>query len=398
MKSISRVKIKNFQAIREADIKLGDITIISGKSDSGKSSFLRAMKAVVDNRTGDDYRTIGTKETRVSIDGCTWIQTKTINNYELEGVKDPFEKCGKDVPDKIAEYLNMGEIEFGKDIKASLNFYEQLTPAFIVQGNPATNAKIIGSVSDLHKVYNGIRTIEAGTKKTKTGLNQTQTDLRETAERLEQEEAEMLEMKGRVDAIRNLYYRAKEIAERLEQLEEACSRIRTTRTSQAAQQAIIKAVNLTGKEGRAIDRLQALGAAAGKCQQLQIQKAAQGCTIRALSSLDKDRWAPAIDRRFRMRLAIQAAQTVQGKIERHGRTRLALAEFNEHRASITIERRSAVTGALSTLETLGERISRGNAHIGGIKKNLKSLRDEIGTIAECETCGAPPAAWTKIKV
>ena len=46
---IERVHIQGFQSLADVDLELGGFTVIQGKSNSGKSAFIRALRAVVTN-------------------------------------------------------------------------------------------------------------------------------------------------------------------------------------------------------------------------------------------------------------------------------------------------------------------------------------------------------------
>ena len=183
---IKEIRIKNYQSLKKVELKLGNITAIVGPSDSGKSAFFRAVKAVVTNQDGSDFITVGEKQTKVSIDGVTWIQSDKENQYEIDGRK--WDKVGRGVPDEVRQSLNMGEVEFGKDLKVALNFSGQLDPAFVVQGNPADNAKIIGSISNIHRIYNAIRNAEKDAKAQKRNINESTVRLEQLSSTLTDEE------------------------------------------------------------------------------------------------------------------------------------------------------------------------------------------------------------------
>ena len=43
---IKKLNIKNFKGILNADIQLGDLTVITGKNSSGKSSLIQSIKYI----------------------------------------------------------------------------------------------------------------------------------------------------------------------------------------------------------------------------------------------------------------------------------------------------------------------------------------------------------------
>jgi len=215
---IKKIRIKNYQSIKDADIELGDITVITGRTDSGKSAFFRAVKAVVDNESGDEFTTAGEKRTVVDIDNIRWIQSENENSYEIDGKR--WDKCGKSVPDDVKKELNMGEFEFGKDVKYFLNFSGQLDPSFIVQGNPADNAKVIGSISNIHTVYNGLREAEKDTKNTKHTITDSQEQLQVIQKQLEIEAKKFDVFTQYHNQLKEIYIKSKEIDEKFIKLQD----------------------------------------------------------------------------------------------------------------------------------------------------------------------------------
>lgn len=214
---MKKISIKNYQSIKNAEIELGGITVITGRTDSGKSAFFRAVKAVVSNESGDDFTTFGEKKTVVEIDNVKWIQSNTENSYEIDGKR--WDKCGRTVPDDVRKELNMGEIEFGKDIKFYLNFSGQLDPSFIVQGNPSDNAKVIGSISNIHTVYNGLREAEKDAKNIKHTMTESQEQLIVLQKQLEAETIKYDSFNRYHNQLKEIYLRSKEIDAKLKEFD-----------------------------------------------------------------------------------------------------------------------------------------------------------------------------------
>lgn len=213
---VNKIRIRNYMSLVKADIELGEITVIKGKSDSGKSAFFRAVKGAVSNQSGDDFITVGQDKCVVAIDNIAWVQSKKDNMYQIGSRK--WEKCGRGVPDDVRSELNMAEFEFGKDVKLFLNFSGQLDRAFIVQGNPADNAKIIGSISNIHIIYNALREAEKDTKGIKKRITTVQEQSDGYKEQLDHYEPEL-------ERLDTLYAKMKDIYERAVKLDNEMSDI-----------------------------------------------------------------------------------------------------------------------------------------------------------------------------
>jgi len=211
---IQELKISNYQSLKDVEIILGNITAITGMTDSGKSAFFRAVKALTENQSGNEYITQGEKRTVVQANDVKWIQSTQENGYEIGDKK--WERCGRNVPDEVREHLNMGEFVFGKDVRAFLNFSGQLDSAFIVQGNPADNAKIIGAISNIHVVYNGLREAEKDAKNLKKRITVVQEKIDEYKEQLLTEEKEFIHIDKCYEQLKEIYRLAVDIDEELD--------------------------------------------------------------------------------------------------------------------------------------------------------------------------------------
>lgn len=204
---LKKIEIENYQSLKDVKIELGQFTVISGATDSGKSAFFRAVKALVTNESGTDYITVGEKKTVVKADNVEWIQSKTVNRYRI-GEDEEWNNFGRGVPDKVRECLRMQEFVFGEGVKELLNFSGQLEPAFIVQGNPADNAKIIGSISNIHDVYNALREAEKDTKNIKKRITEGEEKLEGYRETIKKDEAELEELDKRYRELKGIMERA----------------------------------------------------------------------------------------------------------------------------------------------------------------------------------------------
>lgn len=113
---ISRLLVSNFQAHKKIDLKFEEgVNCIVGPTDSGKSSIFRALTFALQNiPKGDFFIRTGADKTlvKVKINGhiVSRSRGKGENLYKLG--KKEFRAFNKDVPDSIAEIVNMTEINF----------------------------------------------------------------------------------------------------------------------------------------------------------------------------------------------------------------------------------------------------------------------------------------------
>jgi len=146
---IRTVEISNFQSHKSTVIDFHEgVNIIKGRSHSGKSSIIRALKWAILNRpVGFHFKSHFSNkkdETTVAIefdDDQFIIRTKGtgINEYYGSGIKGKLEAIRSDIPDEISNITQMGEI----------NILEQGDPYFMLQETPGKVAKMLNNIVGL---------------------------------------------------------------------------------------------------------------------------------------------------------------------------------------------------------------------------------------------------------
>jgi exonuclease SbcC len=127
---LERIRLRNFQKHEALDVRFGPgITAIVGDSDTGKSAIIRALRWVAFNRPrGDSFVRDGESKAsvKVRIGGKTIERRKsrTVNAYLLDGRE--MRSFGADVPESVADVVNLGEENFKGQHDAP--FWFSLTP------------------------------------------------------------------------------------------------------------------------------------------------------------------------------------------------------------------------------------------------------------------------------
>ena len=163
---IQRVHIQGFQSLADVDLELGGFTVIQGKSNSGKSAFIRALRAVVTNAgnlrgTGGSFIHHGSKACVVTVERETgklvWRKTQTTTKYDVNGREFT---TGQDVPDEVAAFLKLGDIPLDKDTKVNVNIQGggrdtgQFEPPFLVVDKPGSyRAKVMALLTSANVLY-----------------------------------------------------------------------------------------------------------------------------------------------------------------------------------------------------------------------------------------------------
>lgn len=351
MKKLHKITIKNFQSIANAEIELGDITIITGKSRCGKSAFYRAVKGAVENISGDSFITFGEKKTEVALDNVVWIQTKTKNEYRIG--EELFEKCGRTVPEAIQNELNMGKVEFGDGVKENLNFSDQLGQIFFVQGKGSDNAKIVGSITNLHKIYNGLRDAQKDLNNEKSNLKTDTKLLEQYQEERTTIGDELKEVDRKYKIAKRVYEIAKRVEERADNLNRIGSGLRgILEKKHNALKRIKRFKGIDSDRGRAI------------CQDLQ--------GLKRIYSISTQLYSDSI--RFK-----GAYRSIMGVLANKPR--------------ITLTRLENLLEGQYKADTISEKKGEIEVKQEVVKKKLNELRLTVDSFEVCDLCGADKKHW-----
>jgi DNA repair ATPase RecN len=129
---LSRIEVRNYQSLRRADIPLGQFTVVTGRTGSGKSALFRALELLALNARGTSYVSHGQKSCSVTAgDGRLAVRlTRSVprsggkNEYQVARlVPTPkpggegwsackYTKLGGQVPPQVRELLGLTELNF----------------------------------------------------------------------------------------------------------------------------------------------------------------------------------------------------------------------------------------------------------------------------------------------
>jgi len=171
---IKRLKIENFQSHQKTvcvPAPCGQLTVITGPSDTGKTVILRALRWLLFNEPqGTDFIRVGASFARVTAEmesGHVVIRerTKATNRYKIIGIVAPgvgegqgtpepqvFEGFGGSVPLEVQEVTEVRPVAIG-DLNISLNLAEQLDGPFLGSSISApARAKVLGKLAGTEEI------------------------------------------------------------------------------------------------------------------------------------------------------------------------------------------------------------------------------------------------------
>lgn len=173
MNYIEEILLENFQSHKKTVITPagpGQLTVIVGASDSGKTALIRGLRWLAYNSpNGTDFVRVGTQQGTVSAimaQGQKITRTRSrggVNRYILEDLQHPapriFESFGTGVPLEAQQALELEPISIG-EIEFTLNFSEQLDGPFLGNSTPSTaRAKMLGKLSGVEEVDHAGKTL-----------------------------------------------------------------------------------------------------------------------------------------------------------------------------------------------------------------------------------------------
>jgi DNA repair protein SbcC/Rad50 len=161
---INQVKIRNYQSIIDATLEMGQFTIVSGPTNSGKSAFVRALGLWADNASGTSYVTVGAPECSVEVDGIAVFRSPKRSEYVVGTTRFP--KSGTSVPDEVREQM------------PELEIVGQFDPPFLLTETPSAAATMLGQLTGVEKLYAAGREANriAGSSKQLVKMRQTEID------------------------------------------------------------------------------------------------------------------------------------------------------------------------------------------------------------------------------
>lgn len=195
-----KVHIENFQSIREADLEVDGLTIITGQNNSGKSAIMRAIRAVFQNRRGSNFIHEGQDHCTVRIDfddgqHVQWHKygkrpTRGKNKGILGSIKtdylvngEEFKGVSHDVPEQVTA-LGVKAITLGNDAVWP-QIARQVEDVFFLIDRPGSNiAEAVADVERVAVLNHAIRSCDKDLRSNKSKLKVRKEDAKNAEHRL----------------------------------------------------------------------------------------------------------------------------------------------------------------------------------------------------------------------
>ena len=155
--NVRRVSVRDFQSIKEVSVDFGDFTVLVGPSSSGKSAFLRAVRACLRNtfvpsnvRQGATRSVIGVEFSDAP--SVEIMRGKSLSSYLIGSGAEAFTKSGRTVPAEVAAAIRLPLIS-GVDA----NFAFQFDKPFLLSEPGSQAAQVVGSLTNVSLLHTAVR-------------------------------------------------------------------------------------------------------------------------------------------------------------------------------------------------------------------------------------------------
>lgn len=156
---LQKIKIRNFQSLKDVTITLGKVTILKGASDVGKSAVLRALNAFFTNSFNVEYAHNGDLPCGIAIQKNNHVAfgRRTTKGVEYKFDATVYSKTAKKCPQDILDFLGIHPYQVDVDMSVFFHLQMQYDSPFLMKESAITVAKIIGRISNLNIVLMAMR-------------------------------------------------------------------------------------------------------------------------------------------------------------------------------------------------------------------------------------------------
>lgn len=188
---ITELLVSNFQSIESSALQLGDLSILVGPGDVGKSAHLRALRALLLNDANDLDIRWNTPYASVVL----LFEDETVIEYTkqkgkggeyavtVDGGTTNYTKTAGQVPEQVANLLGISEIEVDATTTLTPQLSDQADTPFILWETGSKRARILGKATRLDMVVSA----QMACNKTLSSLKQQVKKDTQERDRLEEE-------------------------------------------------------------------------------------------------------------------------------------------------------------------------------------------------------------------
>jgi len=183
---VVKVRVRNFQSIKDASLKIEGLTVVTGANNSGKTSLMRAIRGVFENSPYGSLLRKGEDKITVDIafeDGktVTWYKGPKDNAYEINGYK--IAGVGRGAPEELKD-LGVFPI-----VASNNTVWPQVAnqfdgTIFLLNRSGSVLAEALSDVEKVGKLTSALRLSEKDRRTVNSELKVRRKDLKEQEEKV----------------------------------------------------------------------------------------------------------------------------------------------------------------------------------------------------------------------
>lgn len=156
---LTDIRIRNFQSLREVDLRLGPLTVIVGASSSGKSAALRALRLLASNARGHAYVTRG--KTKATVAAATEAGSVVLERGDGHGVyrvragggaEQQYTKLGGAAPEAVFGVLGLRPAGDG-----AVSYAGQFDMPYLLDQTGNQVAQVLGELTNVSTIFAAVR-------------------------------------------------------------------------------------------------------------------------------------------------------------------------------------------------------------------------------------------------
>jgi DNA repair exonuclease SbcCD ATPase subunit len=177
-----KIKIKDYQSIKEAEIEVDGFTVVTGPNNSGKSALMRAVSGLFRNAALEEEGSVvrhGEDRFRVELDfgadgKVAWEKGPKIKpTYEVDGTTI---HPGRDVPDEIKKFGVLPIQAGGRELWP--NAAQQFDQVFLVDQPGSVIAEAVADAERVGKLNRALKASDSDRRKAGSELKIRRKDLK----------------------------------------------------------------------------------------------------------------------------------------------------------------------------------------------------------------------------
>lgn len=287
---VEAVQVKRFQSLWDVELELGDLTVIVGPSNSGKSAIGRAIRTVARNSSGSSFVSHGAKTATVTlqlsngksvtVERGAGTSTYKIGDHDA-GTEEVYAKSGTQVPEDVSKLLATPLPEDGPDP----HFTTQFDGPFLLNAAGATSAKAIGDLTNVTLLAEAAREANRRRQEAQRLAKTRKDDAARAATEVRSNYANLPERKKLLEEARELWESSREASSRADRLESLAERAATAEL--AAKTAEAEAAKLAAQANVLTDELDDANRTLARIAKLEELAAKVSDAANEASSLDE---------------------------------------------------------------------------------------------------------------